>query len=238
MPSRPAWCWCNGGVSGEKREAELTVAPRVVAALPVAGAVVTGDALYCQRAVCAQIVAAGGDYLFFVKGNQPTLEAAITLLFDQPPPGEVVATAEQRDRHGSRHETRQVWASSALTDYLDWPGCQQVGRITRSWTEHDRTGGETRHFVTSLPAHVGPAALLGRGRGHWGIENRLHHVRDVTLGEDASRVRSGAAPRVLAALRNTVIALLRATGATNIAAALRERAWQHDALGLLGIDTS
>lgn len=64
MPSRPAWCWCKRGVSGDKREAELTVAPRVVAAIPLEGAVVTGDALYCQRALCAQIVAAGGDYFF------------------------------------------------------------------------------------------------------------------------------------------------------------------------------
>lgn len=215
----------------------MTVAPRVVAAIPLEGAVVTGDALYCQRALCAQIVAAGGDYFFFVKGNQPTLEAAITLLFDQPPPGEVVATAEQRARHGSRHEFRQVWASSALTDYLDWPGCQQVGRITRTWTEHDRNGGDTRQFVTSLPAQVGAAELLGHGRGHWGIENRLHYVRDVTLGEDASRVRSGAAPQVLAALRNAVLALLRATGATNIAAAVRDLAWQNSALALFGLDT-
>lgn len=235
MRRRPAWCWHKRGVSGVKHEAELTVAPQLLANLPLDGAVVTGDALYCQRALCAQIVAAGGHYLLFVKGNQPTLEEAITLLFTDPPPGEVFATTTQHHRHGARHEVRRLWASTALTGYLDWPGCAQVGRLQRTWTEQRRQGGETRHFVTSLPGTVGPDALLALARGHWGIENRLHYVRDVTLGEDASRVRIGAAPRVLAALRNVVLALLRAAGATNIAAALRDLAWRGAALALVGL---
>lgn len=207
----------------------------MLATLPLAGAVVTGDALYCQRALCAQIIAAGGDYLVFVKGNQPTLAEAITLLFTDPPPGEAFATITQHHRHGSRREVRRLAASTALTGYLDWPGCQQVGQLERTWTEQGKRGGETRHFVTSLPKTAGPETLLGLARGHWGIENRLHYVRDVTFGEDASRVRSGAAPQVLAALRNAVLALLRATGATNIAAALRTITWQRSALALLGL---
>jgi len=210
----------------------------LLAALPLAGAVVTGDALYCQRALCTQIGAAGGDYLFFVKGNQPRLEEAILLLFDAPPPGERFATATQTDRHGSRHEVRQLTASAALTDYLDWPGCQQVARLARRWTEQDASRGEVRHLVTSLSATTTPETLLALARGHWGIENRLHYVRDVTLGEDASRVRSGAAPQVLAALRNVVLTLLRASGATNIAAALRDIAWRRSALALLGLSTA
>lgn len=238
MRRRPAGCWRKRGVSGEKHEAELTVAPHLLAALPLAGAVVTGDALYCQRALCAQIVAAGGDYLVFVKGNQPSLEEAITLLFTAPPPGEAFATTTQPHRHGSRREVRQLWASDALTGYLDWPGCAQVGRLERTWTAQSRTGGETRHFVTSLPPTVGPTALLALARGHWGIENRLHYVRDVTLGEDASRVRTGAAPQVLAALRNAVLTLLRAAGATNIAAALRDIGWRGTALAMLGLNVS
>lgn len=222
-------------MSGVKHEAELTVAPRLLADVPLEGAVVTGDALYCQRALCAQITAAGGDYLVFVKGNQPSLEAAITLLFDDPPPGEVFAATSQPHRHGSRREVRRLWASAALAGYLDWPGCAQVGRLERTWTEAGRQGGETRHFITSLPGSVGPETLLTLARGHWGIENRLHYVRDVTLGEDASRVRTGAAPQVLAALRNAVLALLRAAGATNIAAALRDITWRGTALTYVGL---
>lgn len=202
---------------------------------------VTGDALDCQRALCAQIVAAGGDYLFFVKGHQPTLEAAITLLFDEPPPGEVLPRMTQRHRHGSRREQRQLTVSAALTDDLEWPGCRQVGRLDRRWTERGTSGGEggeVRHFVTSLPATVPPEDRLALARGHWGIENRLPYGRDVTLGEDASRVRSGAAPQVLAALRNVVLTVLRATGATTIAAALRDIAWRGSALALLGLTTT
>lgn len=214
------------------------MAPHLLAAVPLEGAVVTGDALYCQRGLCAQIVAAGGHYLMFVRGNQPSLEEAITLLFTDPPPGEVFATTRTRHRHGSRLELRRLWASTALTSYLDWPGCAQVGRLERTWTEQQRQGGETRHFVTSLPPSIGPETLLTVARGHWGIENRLHYVRDVTFGEDASRVRTGAAPQVLAALRNAVLALLRATGAPNIAAALRDITWRGNVLALVGLAPS
>ncbi len=76
-------------------------------------------------------------------------------------------------------------------------------------------------------------------RGHWGIENQLHYVRDVTMREDASQVRSGAAPEVMAALRNTVLGLLRGTGATNIATALRHYSYKPlETLALLGIPSS
>jgi predicted transposase YbfD/YdcC len=222
-------------VSGDKHEAELTVAPRLLAQIPVRGAVITGDALYCQRGVCQQIVAAGGDYLFFVKANQPTLAAAITLVFAERPVGEDFPTLRTAARHGSRREVREMTTTTALTGYLDWPGGQQVGRLERRWTEHGRTGGETRLFITSLRADHGPAALLRLARGHWQIENGLHYPRDVTVGEDASRIRTGAAPQVLAALRNAVLTLLRAAGATNIAAALRQITWQATALTMLGL---
>lgn len=85
---------------------------------------------------------------------------------------------------------------------------------------------------------MGPEYLLRHVRGHWGIENRLHYVRDVTFGEDASQVRKDSAPEVMAALRNTVLGILRGAGWDSIAAALRHNAWQqHSALKLLGIST-
>ena len=115
-------------------QAELTLAPALVAALPLAGRVVTGDALYCQRALCQQIQAAGGAYLFVVKANQPTLLGEVALLFDQPPPGEVFAAAFSYGTHGNRHEARRLWASDALSAYLatlGWPGVGQVLRLER-----------------------------------------------------------------------------------------------------------
>ena len=210
--------------------------PALLAQVPLRGRVVTGDALYCQRAVCQQILDAGGDYLVVVKANQPDLYDDLTLLFAQPPAGEGFATAVQHAKGHGRREVRRLWASTALVGYLDWPGAQQVCAVERTVSRRGTHSREVRYLLTSQPPErAGAARLLRQRRGHWGIENRLHWVRDVTLGEDASQVRSGAAPEVLAALRNTVLAVLRHAGCTNIAAALRETGWQGDrALRLLG----
>jgi predicted transposase YbfD/YdcC len=84
---------------------------------------------------------------------------------------------------------------------------------------------EDRYFITSVPRDVGGAeALLCWSRGHWTIENKSHHVRDVSMGEDASRIRKGSGPQVMAALRNLAIGLMRSTGAGNIAQAMRRNA--------------
>lgn len=222
----------------EKTRSELGAAPGLLRRLPLGpGVVVTGDALYCQRALCAQIRATGAHYLFQVKANQPTLLDDLALLFTSPPPGERFAQILHRQpkRHG-RREARVLRASGALVGYLDWPEQAQVLQVTSLVHCRRAHSRQIRYFVTSLPVQVRPRALLPLVRGHWGIENRLHYVRDVTLGEDASQVRSGAAPQVLAALRNTVVALLRLHGWTNIAAALRHCAWAPGAaLQLLGL---
>jgi hypothetical protein len=85
---------------------------------------------------------------------------------------------------------------------------------------------EVHYKITSLPpARAGPAALLRSSRGHWAIENELHYVRDVTLGEDASRIRSGVAPQAMAAMRNLLVAVLQRAGMTNRAAGVRHFAW-------------
>ena len=96
---------------------------------------------------------------------------------------------------------------------------------------------EVHYKITSLPPErAGPADLLRLSRVHWAIENQLHYVRDVTFGEDASRIRSGAAPQAMAAMRNLVVAILHREGISNRAAGLRHFAWHPDqaahALGL------
>lgn len=202
----------------------------------MAGRVVTGDALYCQRALCAQIRRAKGDYVVVVKANQPDLLWAISTGFADPPAGERFATAVQWDQHGDRVEVRRVWASTVLRGYLDWPGIRQVAMVERVCARGEQRTREVRYLVTSLGPASGADELLRRVRQHWAIENRLHWVRDVTLGEDASPIRMGAAPQVMAALRNAVLGLLRRAGWTNIAAGLRHYAWQrHAALALLGL---
>lgn len=234
MRTGPAKCWHKRGVGGCEGAAELTVARAVLARVPLAGRVVTGDALHCQRATCHQILEAGGDYLVLVDANQPTLYADIQMVFDQPPPGERFAFVEQHDQHGDRREVRRLWASTALTGYLDWPGAQQVGKVERRVAQHGEVVRQIRYFITSLAPALGAARLLALKRGHWQIENRLHYVRDVSMGEDASRVRTGAAPQVLAALRNVVLNLLRHAKVTAIKATLRQFGWERAALRFLG----
>lgn len=197
------------------------MAPAVLAAVPLAGHLVTGDALYCQTALCRQIRQQGGDYLVIVKANQPELLWALATLFARPPPGEHFTTAVTWDQHGDRVETRRLWASTALSEYLDWPDVQQVLRVERTCVRQGQTTRQVRYAITSLGPAVDAATLLGYVRGHWAIENRLHWVRDVTFDEDRSAVRTGAAPQVMAACRNLALALLRRAGATNIAAACR-----------------
>lgn len=231
-----AWCWPNRGVNRDHHQGELSVVGPLLQELPLKGNLVTGDALYCQRKVCCQIREAHGDYLVIVKKNQQSLYEDIECLFAEPPEGETFACVQEESRHGDRREVRRVWASTALRGYLDWPGVQQVCKVERVTERKGKQSREVRYAITSLAEDVGADQLLKYIRGHWTIENRLHYVRDVTFGEDASQISTGSAPQVMAALRNTVLAILRQAGWSNIAAGVRFNGWQAgSALHLLGI---
>lgn len=106
---------------------------------------------------------------------------------------------------------RRIATSREIAPYLGWPGAAQVCRLERRREIAGKSSREVVYAVTSLPRErAGPDSLLALVRQHWAIENRLHWRRDVILREDASRVRSGAAPQALAALRNTVLRLVHA----------------------------
>lgn len=128
-------------------------------------------------------------------------------------------------------------ASTRLAQQSDWPHLGQVCRIVRTTRRSGVETTEIDYAVTSVPREQADAKkLLAWWRGHWGIENRSHYVRDVTLDEDACRIRKAAAPQNLAALRNAIISMLRLEGHTNIAAALRECTWKTQRrLAMLGI---
>lgn len=128
--------------------------------------------------------------------------------------------------HG-RRERRTLRATTALNEYLDWPGVAQVGQVESEVVKDGKTTHETRYFITSVSRAVADAAqLLTWARGHWSIENRSHYVRDVTMSEDASRIRKRSGPQVMAALRNATIGFLRTLGQANIAESLRRNASQ------------
>jgi predicted transposase YbfD/YdcC len=160
-----------------------------------------------------------------VKANQPTLYEGIALFFQEL--DLKLETARQRDYHGDRQELRQLTVSSELNEWAEWPFLAQVGELIHTWRRKGESHREVSYLITSLPRQeANPRRLLKLIRGHWGIENRLHWVRDVTFDEDRCQIRSEAAPQVMSALRNLVIGLLRLGGASNIAAALRAHAWE------------
>jgi predicted transposase YbfD/YdcC len=213
----------------DKAEAELTVAPALVARLDWHGRVLTGDALFCQRDLCQQVLDAGGDYLLLVKDNQPALLRDITWLFvpasarEAPLPLVDQRTARTVERgHGRTDDRRVLTATTDLVGYSDWPGLAQVFHLERSWHADDRDQHAVHYGVTSLPPEVaGPERLLVLKRGHWEIENGLHYVKDVTLGEDRSLIHVGQGPVVMAMLRDTVVSLIRHSGWRTIASRLR-----------------
>ena len=132
--------------------------------------------------------------------------------------------ARELDKGHGRIETRSIEVTSSLAGYLgsDWPGCQQVFRLTRVRKTGEKVETEVVLGITSLPRERGGAkTLLGLTRNHWGIENGLHGVRDGTLREDASRIRRGSGPQVMAGLRNIVVFLFAQLGHKNAAAATR-----------------
>src|SRR5271157_4234506 len=136
-------------------------------------------------------------------------------------------TATTLDKGHGRRERRTLKATTALNEYLDWPGVAQVGQVESEVVRDGKTTHETRYFITSVSRAVGDAGqLLKWVRGHWSIENRSHYVRDVTMGEDSSRIHKRSGPQVMAGLRNATIGFLRTMGVTNIAEALRRNVSQ------------
>jgi predicted transposase YbfD/YdcC len=229
-----------------KAEAELTAAPRLLARLDWRGRVLTGDALFCQRDLCQQVGDAGGDYLLIVKGNQPQMHRDIATLFASRADAALRAAslpvwdtraATAVDKGHGRVEVRHLVASTALNDYLAWPGLAQVLMIERTWWERGKRHAAVRYGITSLPPTVADAErLLAVVRGHWQIENGLHYIKDVTLGEDRSLIHKGNGPSIMAILRDTAVSVLHRAGWRTIAARLRYYGGHpKEALALLGV---
>lgn len=231
--------------TADKAAAELNSAPALLAAVDWRGRVLTGDALWCQRNLCEQVVAAGGNYLLTVKANQGHLLAALQAWFAPetrrrygyaPPPTDRRETATRDDGHG-RVDIRYLAATAELRRVLDWPHLAQGFMVIRSWQAQGITHQEEQHWgITSLPAEVaGVGRLLELRRGHWGIENRLHYVKDVTLGEDRSLIHREAGPAIMSLLRDLVVSVFHRTGHRQIAARLRYHARHPEAaLAMLG----
>jgi len=215
---------------------EIAAVPKLMAELGLTGVLFTADALHCQKDGFAQATATGNALLVRVKDNQPTLHAALAGLCATGRPFDSHETVD-RGRHG-RQEHRRVevfdTAGQLDTPWQTLVSC--VARVSRlTYIKDTRTGlWATREEVGYYPCQARHGAkVLGCAiRAHWGIENRVHYVRDVTLGEDASRIRTR--PGVMARIRSVALNILRANGIQNISLALYANAISFDHLLALG----
>jgi predicted transposase YbfD/YdcC len=200
---------------------EITVFKPMLAGLDLTDTVVTFDALHSQTGHARFLVEEKkAHYIAVIKGNQPLLHQRLKRL----PWRDVPLLDKTRATEHGRDEIRRV-KTCTVTRGLGFPHAAQAVQIVRR--RRTVTTGkvtlERVYAVTDLAAEQADAPEIAhRVREHWGIENKIHHVRDTTFAEDASRVRTGTAPRAMAALRNLAIGALRLTGCDNIAAGLRK----------------
>ena len=221
---------------------EIPISTEILSAFDIKGIIVTTDALLTQRDFCKKVCALDGDYVVPVGLNHKQLHQDIACLFT-PPMGidrvegtvnplqqmhtelnQTLDTHQTVEKGHQRIEIRRLTASTALNDYIQWPGVNQV--FEYSYERIDLSTGQvkqkTQYGITSLTPNQATAAdLLALRRGHWAIENKSHWVRDVVLGEDASQVRRGVIPQVMSALRNTALAVLRFAGHQHVSKAMR-----------------
>jgi predicted transposase YbfD/YdcC len=210
---------------------------------PLAGQVLTGDAEHAQDGF-AELVREklNAHFVLTVKGNRKNLLAALAALCWA---GAARHAAEGRG-HG-RAETRSILLMDAPEGIKAlFPHVAQVAKVHRvrtvrhwkgdgrTWRLVTKTSRETAYLVTSLTSReAGPEHVAAYVRAHWGIENQVHWVRDVTQGEDSSRVRAGNSPRNLATLRNLTAGLIRQAGLKGIAATIRETEYDKDLLAVI-----
>lgn len=198
---------------------EIPALKDLLAPMDLTQVVVTADALHCQRDTATWLVGRGAHYVLTVKGNQPGLRNKLKDLPWAKVPGHTY-----RDRRHGRAITRTVKAVQ-VPAWVDWPGAAQVLQIRRTRIVNGRRQIEVVYAVSSVPMeHAQPRVVAAWIQGHWGIENALHWVRDVTFDEDRHQLRVGSGPQVMATLRNTGISLLRLAGWTSITAGTRHQA--------------
>lgn len=174
----------------------------------IAGKDVTADALLTQRALATYLIEQQAHYHFTVKGNQPTLEHDIAVQFEHCGTPDFVEVSPAD--HG-RIETRRIWCSTTLNDYVDFPHVGQTFRIERECIQK-KTGKRSLEVALGItsrtPQEASPQRLLEVNRGHWAIES-VHYLIDWNFNEDRSRVRTGFGPENLTRLRRFAIGILK-----------------------------
>jgi len=197
-----------GHVAVDDKSNEIPAAVELLNLLELQGAVVTLDALHCQKETAATIRRRGADYVLSVKGNQPTLHAAVQSLFAAHGESDFRETRRHVTLDRKRRERREYYSLQAPADLrAAWPGLQSVVMVYRQRQVGGQLRDETAYFISSLPPKV--RRLARYVRAHWSIENSLHWVLDVVFSEDHSRIRKGHGPEIASVFRRLALSILQ-----------------------------
>jgi predicted transposase YbfD/YdcC len=206
-----------------KRTNEIKTAIPLLDSINIEGKVITADALLTQRGFADYLVLERkAHYHFTIKANQPTLLKDVALFFlDRKEPDYIENTAPD---HG-RIETRKIWITAELNDYLDFPHVGQAFVIERHCIDKksDKYSCETSYGITSQsPKEAEAQSVLATNRGHWSIENSCHYILDWNYDEDRSRIRNGYGPENITRLRRFAIGVIKSKGVSSVAQKMRE----------------
>jgi predicted transposase YbfD/YdcC len=201
-----------GQIAVDDKSNEITAVPKLLAMLSLKGCIVTADALNCQRTIAAKVTEQGGDYVLALKGNQSSLHDDVRTFLDDPArPAEARHTTVDGE-HG-RIETRisEVSADIAwLQQRHAWPGLAAIGKMIRTRQIGSKSAAETSYYLLSTP--LSAARFAQAARAHWGVENGLHWVLDVTMNEDQARHCKDHGPENIALLRRLALNLAKLEG--------------------------
>lgn len=223
-----------GQVAVDSKSNEITAVPKLLELLTLKGRIVTLDAMHCQRATAEAITAQGGDYALALKGNQGTLYDDVRLYLEDA--GTIPTdTHTTTDGDHGRIETRR---HSVITDidwlkaHHHWPGLAAIGKVVRTRESRARTSSETSYYVISKPWNA--QTFAGIIRAHWGIENCLHWVLDVTMGEDNARNRLDNGPENIALLRKWALNIAKTESSKgSMKGKLKRAGWNNTFLATL-----
>lgn len=204
-----------GQVAVDDKSNEITAIPKLLEMLELAGAIVTIDAMGCQKKIAKKIINKGAHYVLAAKDNQPALLKAIERSFVKIDKHDNKDTGSRRyatqEKSRGRNEQRDYVIAPIPKEMLalksEWKGLRTIGRVSAKVERDGKQSEEVRYFISSLPPKV--KQFADAVRGHWGIENSLHWVLDVVFGEDASAIHVGHAPENFGFLRRFVISLLK-----------------------------
>jgi predicted transposase YbfD/YdcC len=198
-----------GQTKVNEKSNEITAIPEVLRLLDLKGSIVTIDAMGCQQKIASQIVESGGDYLFGLKGNQGTTLEAVETHFSTTHETKLSSFQEIDKGHG-RIETRAYYAADAeqVLDLKEWPGLKSIIKVDSIRDMASRSSSEARFYISSI-THSDVEKIGHAIRSHWGVENSLHYVLDVTFDQDKSRVRKDHAPENFPVLRHFAMNILK-----------------------------